>query len=171
MQIDSCFKIGFVQKTHGLKGELTLSLENDAPDDLGMLKSVFVEDGDRLVPYFIDSISLNGNKAFVKFEEIDSIGQAEKLVRKSLYLEKSQRPKKARGEFYDDEIIGFGIFDAEAGELGMVTEIIQAGANKLLSVDNKGKELLIPVNAPFIISINKSKKQIRVDLPEGYLDI
>jgi 16S rRNA processing protein RimM len=30
---------------------------------------------------------------------------------------------------------------------------------------------MIPVNGPFITSINKSKKKINVALPEGFLDI
>jgi 16S rRNA processing protein RimM len=36
---------------------------------------------------------------------------------------------------------------------------------------HEGKEVLIPVNSPFITSINKSKKKISVNLPEGFLDI
>ena len=34
MEIDSCFKIGFVLRTHGLKGEVTVSLEEDTPSNL-----------------------------------------------------------------------------------------------------------------------------------------
>jgi 16S rRNA processing protein RimM len=33
------------------------------------------------------------------------------------------------------------------------------------------KEVLIPVNGPFILSINKTKKIITVLLPEGFLEI
>jgi 16S rRNA processing protein RimM len=59
----------------------------------------------------------------------------------------------------------------EAGVLGLITQVTMAGPNKLLSVDYQGKEVLIPVNSPFIKSINKSKKKVNVDLPEGFLDI
>jgi 16S rRNA processing protein RimM len=48
---------------------------------------------------------------------------------------------------------------------------MQAGANRLLVLMQGEKEVLIPVNSPFILSINKSKKRISVDLPEGFLDI
>jgi 16S rRNA processing protein RimM len=49
--------------------------------------------------------------------------------------------------------------------------VAQAGPNKLLSIDHNGKEVLIPVNSPFITGINKSKKKISVTLPEGFLEI
>jgi 16S rRNA processing protein RimM len=41
----------------------------------------------------------------------------------------------------------------------------------LLTLNYNTKEVLIPVNGPFITSTNKTKKLIKVDLPEGFLDI
>jgi 16S rRNA processing protein RimM len=171
MEIDSCFKIGFVVKTHGLKGEVTISLDEDAPQDLSSIHSIFLEKDKRLVPYFIHSISNLGPKAFVKFEDVDSIEVAEKLIKQTVYLQKSARPKSGRGEFYNDEIIHFKVIDETAGSVGSIVEIMQAGPNRLLVVDHEGKEVLIPVNSPFITSINKSKKIVTVNLPEGFLDI
>lgn len=171
MDINTCYKIGFIQKTHGLKGEVTVIFENDGADDLVESSTVFVDVDNRLIPYFIDTLSVTGNKAFVRFEDVDSIEQAAKLVRGSLFLEKSKRAKKGRGEFYDDEIVGFAVTDEIAGDLGIVSGIVQAGPNKLLSIDRQGKEILIPVNAPFILGINKGKRTIRVNLPDGYLDL
>jgi len=38
-----------------------------------------------------------------------------------------------------------------------------------LSIFQDSKEILIPINAPFITSINKTKKLILVELPDGLL--
>ncbi|MEO5980242.1 MAG: ribosome maturation factor RimM [Chryseolinea sp.] len=171
MQVDACFKIGFIQKTHGLKGEVTAVLDTNAPGDLRDLKTLFLGDENRVVPYFITAISQNGTKALLKLEDIDSIDDARLLVKKSAYLEKSIRPKKGRGEFYDDEIVGFTVNDAGEGHLGEIIEIIQAGPNKLLTVSYGEKEILIPIAGPFIISVNKTKKIVSVNLPDGFLDI
>ena len=171
MEIDSCFKIGFVLRTHGLKGEVTISLDEDAPSDFSAINSVFLETANGLVPYFISSISFQGRKAFVKFEDIDSIDDATQLTRLRIFLQKSARPKSGKDEFYNDELTDFEVTDETVGPLGNVTDVMQAGANRLLVIDNNGKELLIPVNGPFIININKRKKVVTVDLPEGFLDI
>jgi 16S rRNA processing protein RimM len=171
MEIDSCFKIGFVLRTHGLKGEVTISLDEDAPADFSTIPAVFLETDNRLVPYFIHSFSLQGKKAFVKFEDVDSIEDSSKLVSRKMFLQKSARPKSGRTQFYNDEIIDFKVTDEAMGALGNITDIMQAGSNRLLVIDSNGKELLIPVNSPFIISINKRKKTVTVNLPEGFLDI
>lgn len=171
MDLSSSYKVGYVLKPHGLKGEVTISLEADAPD-FSEVESIFLEKDNRLVPYFIESISIRDTKAFVKFEEVDSMNDAQAISKRALYLPKSTRPKSGRGEFYDDEVVGFGVEDEAAGDLGKVTAVVDAGTNKLLVVVSaQGKEVLVPVNGPFITSINKSKKKIAVSLPEGFLDI
>ena len=171
MDLSSSYKVGYVLKPHGLKGEVTISLEADAPD-FSEVESIFLEKDNRLVPYFIESISIRDTKAFVKFEEVDSMDDAQAISKRALYLPKSTRPKSGRGEFYDDEVVGFDVEDESAGHLGKVTAVVDAGTNKLLVVVSAlGKEVLVPVNGPFITSINKSKKKIAVSLPEGFLDI
>lgn len=171
MTTDDCYKIGFIMRPHGLKGEVTVSLDTEAPEDLNEIQTIFVHLSDRLLPYFIERISLRGAKAFVKLEDVDTAEAAENISRSAIYLPKSTRPRSRRGAFYDDEVIGFEVSDTALGTLGKVTAVMQAGPNKLLSVDHEGKEVLIPVNGPFIDSVNKSRKTITVTLPEGFLDL
>jgi 16S rRNA processing protein RimM len=169
MDINACFKIGYISKTHGLKGGVTVVFSESG--EFESLESVFVEIKHSLVPYFIESFSDRGEKGFIKFEDINTFEQAEALKGCSIYLPKTVRPKLKRGDFYNDEVLGFEVEDVHNGFLGEVKEIIESGANRLLSVDRSGKEVLIPVNGPFIKSVNKSKKKIQVELPEGFLDI
>ena len=174
MEINSCFNIGYVVKTHGLKGEVTIAINGYSVEDLASIRKVhplFVEIDKRLVPYFIQSISASGTKAIVKFDDVDNVEDASKLAKRSLYLPKEVRPKTQRGEFYDDEIIHFNVSDEELGPLGRVVDVVQAGPNRLLMLEHDGREVLIPVNSPFIKRINKSKKMITVNLPDGFLDI
>ena len=50
MDLSSSYKVGYVLKPHGLKGEVTISLEADAPD-FSEVESIFLEKDNRLVPY------------------------------------------------------------------------------------------------------------------------
>jgi 16S rRNA processing protein RimM len=158
-------------KPHGLKGELTIALDADAPEDFAGIETVFVDIRERLLPFFIQAISLRGNKAFLKLEDVNTPEEAQRISKRAIYLPKASRPKSARGEFYDDEVIGFEVSDTSLGILGKITEIVQAGPNKLLSVDYMGREILVPVNSPFIDRINKSRRKITVTLPDGFLEI
>ena len=171
MNINDYYKVGYVVKPHGLKGEVTFSLELDAPVDWENLKTIFIEKKSQLVPYFIQTISVRNDKAFVKLEDVDTPEYATLLKGGSLYLPKKDRPKPAKGEFYSEDVIGFEVADADLGALGTVQDVEHAGPNRFLIVQYNQKEVMIPVNGPFITGINKSKKKISVSLPDGFLDI
>jgi 16S rRNA processing protein RimM len=170
MEKDKVFKIGYVAKSHGLKGEVTIMLAPDCPD-LTSIKSIFAEVGSQFIPFFIESVSMRGTKAFVKFEEVNTPEKAGSLKGSSLFLPRAERPKLERGEFYGDEVIGFEVTDIHSGILGSVTDVLENGPMRYLSLLHNGKEIMIPVNGPFIRSINKTKKKIQVDLPDGFLEI
>ena len=171
MNIATCYKIGFIMKPHGLKGQVTVSLDPDAPGNFDSIDTIFVEVKEKLLPFFIEGISLKGSKAYLKLEEVNTPEEAQRISKSAIYLPKSMRPKSGRGAFYDDEVIGFEVLDSSLGLLGSITEVIQAGPNRLLSVNYQGKEVLIPLNSPFIDGVNKSRKKISVTLPEGFLEI
>lgn len=171
MEISLCYKIGYILKPHGLKGDVTISVDADAPDNLSAIKSIFIEKNNRLIPYFITSISVRGAKAFLTLDDVDTLEEAELISKHAIYLPKSERPKAARGEFYDDEVTDFEVVDENGVSLGNIKDVMKAGVNRLLVMDHFGKEVLIPINSPFIISVNKIKKKITVNLPEGFLDI
>ncbi len=169
MSFEDCFKIGYVSKTHGLKGEVTAVFEVDIEWD--GLSSLFLDSKGTLVPYFIENILGKPDKPFIKLEGIQSIEQAAQLKGSSIYILKATRAKLKRGQFYDDEVVGFKVEDKNLGLLGQVKEIQSQGANRLISIIQGSKEILVPVNAPFIKSLNKATKIIQVELPEGFLDI
>ena len=169
MNKQDCYSIGYISKTHGLKGEVTAVITE--PLELDSVESVFIELKGSLVPYFIQSFSDRGDKAFIKFEDVNTAELAASLKGSALYLSKTVRPTLKRGEFYNDEVVGFAVEDETEGNLGLLKQVIQSGPSRLLEIDYHGKDVLIPVNGPFIKSVNKSKKLIKVSLPEGFLSI
>jgi 16S rRNA processing protein RimM len=171
MTREDCFKAGFIMRPHGLKGEVTISLDPDSPAEWNDLDVVFVELNNTLVPYYIQTVSVRGDKAFLKLEDVDTPEQAGLLKNHSFYLPRTSRPKPVAGDFYDDEVIGFEIHDLNALLIGKVKTIERAGINRFLIVDYQDKEVMIPAQKPLVKSINRSKKTITVDLPDGFLEI
>lgn len=171
MRREDCFKAGFIMRPHGLKGEVTVSLDPDSPSDWEALKTVFIDQRNTLVPYFIEYVSVKNDKAFVKFEDVSTPEIAAGLKNLSIYLEKKSRPKLQAGDFYDDEIIGFKVEDDAEGLLGVVKDIERAGMNRFIILDYADKEVMIPAQPPLVKSVNRTKKVISVNLPEGFLDI
>ena len=91
MNKTTCYKVGYIAKVHGLKGEITVVITEAV--DPSLLKSIFIDVNSNLVPYFIEEISDRGDKAFVKLEDINTAGQAETLKVCSIYLPKRTRDR------------------------------------------------------------------------------
>lgn len=171
MNLDDCYKIGQVIKAHGIKGEVVAELDVEYPEEFIDLESVFVEINKKLVPFFIDDMSIHEKRAIIKFEDIESAEDAKFLLKRSLYIPSEDLPD------LEDEgnsvigILGFTVIDQTHGEIGKVTEYIERPGQDLLVVDYKGKEVYVPVDEAIILKVEKKKKVVLVDLPDGLLDL
>jgi len=171
MIIDDCFKLGHIVKKHGLKGELSILLDVDYPEDYTELESVFVEVNKQLVPFFIEYLQLNGDRGIVKFEDVDDLPVAEQLLKSALYLPAENLPALEEGQFYYHEVVGYTVVDKSLGELGPISEIFEFPTQDLLGVTYQSKEVLIPINDDIILRINHDNQTMEVNLPNGLVDV
>ncbi|WP_421763294.1 ribosome maturation factor RimM [Ekhidna sp.] len=170
MKQDDCYQLGEVIKTHGLNGEVSISLEVDFPNEYQNLESVFLEQQGKLVPFFIDTLQINRDKALIKFEDIDSLDDAKAIVKSKLYLPLNSLPELEPGQYYFHDLIGCMVFEGDA-ELGHIKEVIDLNGNQLLVVEAKEKEILIPLKDEILTHVDIPSKKVNVDLPDGLLDI
>ncbi|MBB6004818.1 ribosome maturation factor RimM [Arcicella rosea] len=171
MTKEDCFELGKITKTHGLKGEVILWLDVDFPEDYEDLESLFLEVKGELVPYFIESYRLSGNRAIVHFEDIDTFEKAEGMINLQAFLPLDELPELENDQFYYHEIIGYQIVDKNLGNLGTVQTVHSMQAQDLLVMDYKGKEVLIPVIDEIVLQAEKEQKILHVNLPEGLLEV
>ena len=170
MDKKDCFNLGKITKPFGLKGEVVFFLDVDEPENYAALDSVFVEVKNQLVPYFIQNIRINGNKATVLFEDL-SRDEALALVGCYLYLPLDLLPKLTGKKFYFHEIIGFTVIDSEKGDIGTVASVIEYPAQPLFQIINNGNEILLPVIDQIIDSVDREKRTITVTAPNGLIDL
>lgn len=167
MNIDACYRAGYVVKKHGFRGELRVHFEHIPPKKL---ESIFLLIDGMLVPFFIQDLSLGDPYSVMKLDDVDTEQDAEQLTQKEIYLPNSIKPKK-KGRVADvDTLIGFEVFEGEQ-PLGKVANVQDHDLNPLLIIDRGGKELLIPINDHFIIDLNHTARTMQVQLPEGFLDM
>jgi 16S rRNA processing protein RimM len=172
MNKDNCYQLGHIAKVHGLHGEVGIVLDVDYPEDYEDLKHVFLEQKSRLVPFFLEHFEVShSNKVLAKFEDYDSIEDAEKLVGSALFLPISQLETLKEDQYYYHELIGFGVIDESLGEIGEVKVIYDLETQDLLGVDHKGKEVLIPIQDQIIQKVDKAAKKVYCHLPSGLLEI
>ena len=120
---------------------------------------------------FISKIKITGEKAILNLEDSNSIESAQLLKGSALYLPLTALPELSDHQFYFHEIIGYVVQDENLGEIGQVITVYDAGPQDLLAIDHKNKEVLLPINDKTVIKVDKNKKKIFVNLPDGLLDI
>jgi len=170
MRVDDCYQLGYVTKTHGLKGEIQIFLDVDVPEEYKNLESMFVLRSNSLVPFFLEHIHINGNKALVKIDEIDHVDDAKDLVSAEIYLPLSFLPELKDDQFYYHEIIGFKLYDGEK-LIGEIKNVYTLSPQNLIEADHHGTEVLVPMNDQVITKVDKQQKKVFSNLPDGLLDV
>src|SRR5437899_4254395 len=122
MKAEDLFQIGYITKTKGLKGEVQVYFDVDDPENYLTADSVFLEIGGKYIPYFIEELRFQKNVAYILFDELTTIEEAQKIVGKKLSILKKHVPKKSEKDFTLKDLKGFTAYDEEIGELGEVTE-------------------------------------------------
>jgi 16S rRNA processing protein RimM len=172
MQKENCFYLGKIVKKYSFKGELLVKLDTDEPELFTKMESVFVEQHKNLIPFFIERSSLHKSLLLrIKFEDISSEVEADKLLGTHLYLPLEFLPKLTGNRFYYHEVIGFTVIDASFGEVGIISGVNDSTAQALFEIDRNGKEILIPINDKFISQVDREMKQIHLDVPDGLIEL
>ncbi|TDP58724.1 ribosome maturation factor RimM [Flavobacterium dankookense] len=172
MRKEDCFYLGKIAKKFSFKGEVLVYLDTDEPELYEDMESVFVEFNNNLVPFFIENSSLHKNDFLrVRFEDVDSEEEADKIIGLEVYLPLSMLPKLSGNKFYFHEVIGFEIEDKRLGVFGKIVSINDSSAQPLFEVVNGSVEILVPMIDKFLVKIDRENKKVIMDLPEGLVEM
>lgn len=162
------FKVGYISRTHGLKGGVVLNYAQEPIDEPAEL---FLEHPDGSYEALaVESWSARPDLAFVSFAGIISFEQAQALRGKVVYLP-LRKGEQTDGAFHGEALIGYRIEDSSGSIIGHVSRYSAEGGRQLLLVSTGRREIIIPSDGPFLTRIDHRKKIIVVDLPDGFLDI
>ena len=171
MTKDDCFYLGRVAKTHGIKGEITIKLDVDDPSAYLDLNYFFLEINKVLTPFFVEKLIHSGDKFFVSIQDVKTVEAASALTGKEVYLPLEMLPKLSGKQFYYHEIKGFTLIDAEKGELGPISEVIEYPTQAIIQVLKDKKEILIPILDQVIQKVDRKGKKLYVKAPEGLIEM
>lgn len=171
MNKNDFFYLGRISRSISSGKKFIAILDTDKPDDYDNLEVVFLNINNTYVPFFIETIDLTENKAVIKFEGDSTEGIEEIIIGSEMYLPAEALPKLKGNKFYFHEIKGFEMIDKKHGNLGVIEEVLDFQKQALFRVLKGEKEILVPVADDIIIKVDRKKKQILVQTPEGLIDI
>lgn len=165
---EDVYHIGRLGKPHGVKGEISMQVDDDVFDRVDADFLIVRVEG-ILVPFYIEEYRFRSDSvALVKFEDIDTVESARELTNSDVFF-----PRSMAGES-DDEytwtyFAGFSIVDAEAGKtIGKIESVDDSTTNVLFCLDDG---TLVPAAEELIESIDHEGKTVAMRLPEGLLGL
>ena len=155
---DDVYKIGRLGKPHGIHGELSLQFSDDVFDRTDADYLILDVDG-ILVPFYIDEYRFRSNEtALITFCDVYS----------PRHLSDSNEQNISWAE-----LIGYALTDEITDrKIGIIRSVDDSTINILFEAeDEQGKNHLIPASTDLITGIDSQRKEIRINLPEGILDL
>ena len=168
---DEVIKIGKLQKSYGIKGEISLVF--DKPAYAGIDTEFYFLDIDRIfVPFLVEEITfITDTAARIKFEDINDETAAARFANLHVFLLRKQMPENLGEENPEwDFFIGYRVYDQYNRDLGNIKSVDTATVNALFIVKQANEEYLIPATDDFITWVNDEQKIICMNLPEGLID-
>lgn len=164
----SVYKIGFLTRTHGVRGEVSFTFTDDVWDRVDADYLILCIDG-ILVPFFLEEYRFRSNSvALLKFLDYDSNEAAQELCGVDVYFPYDLTPQPDENDEYTWRYFtGFRVVDTKVGDLGMIDQVDDSTANILFQLGN----LLIPAAEPFIREVDYQKRVITMELPEGLIEL
>ena len=167
---DNYISVGILRKPHGLSGAFSFILTRELKSLKKYPPHFFLEVKGAYIPYFVSSIDLKDIfSGYINFEDVTKLEDAKALVNSELYLDEKTAStffKKAADEY--GFLIGYTAYDKET-ELGTVQDILSHPAQILAEITVNGSEVLIPIVDDLVLEIDKRKKRIVFDVPEGLI--
>ncbi|HEY1799323.1 MAG TPA: ribosome maturation factor RimM [Terriglobales bacterium] len=161
-----------VVKTQGRRGEVAVEVHTDVPERFapGLKLLALPEQGARR-ELLVEEFWPHKDWLILKFAGIDSISEAETLLRCELQVPHGERGKLKEGWTFTSDLMGCVVLDGDR-EIGQVKDVrFGAGEAPLLVVTAQSKEYEIPYAEAYLQSVDLENKRIVMVLPEGLLEV
>ena len=171
MDKDSMLRVGVITTTHGVHGEVKVFPTTDDARRFKKLKKVYLDLGRELLPVTVEGVKFFKQMVIVKFKEINDMDMAAAYRNKDILIDREDAMPLAENEFYICDLIGLKVITDEGEELGVLSEVLQTGANDVFEVTLPNKEtVLIPYIEDCVKEISLEEGKVVVHILPGLLD-
>lgn len=154
--------IGKIVSTHGIKGEVKILSDFQFKDKVFVIgNSLIIDD----VNYIIKSYRVHKGYDMVTLNDYNNINDVLFLLKKKVYFDK-EHLNLSEFEVLDSDLLSYKVL-TEDERCGIIKEIFFGGVNNKIIRVSFEKDVLIPMNSPMIVKIDKEKKEVVVRLIDG----
>ncbi|QDG88672.1 ribosome maturation factor RimM [Pseudarthrobacter sp. NIBRBAC000502770] len=164
-------QVARIGKPHGIRGEVTVQVLTDAPEDRFVPGTEFVVEPSASGPLTVSSARWNKDILLLGFEEVADRNQAETLRGAKLFIETEELDEDDDEGWYEHELVGLEA-RVESRVVGKVTALNTMPVQDLLVVTTPGgDEILIPFVEQIVPEVNIEEGFILLTPPDGLFGI
>lgn len=163
------YKIGVIGKAHGVKGELSIQIDDDIFDRVDAEYLVLKLDG-IFVPFFMEEYRFKSDSVvLVKFEGVDTQERARELTGVEVYFPRELAEQDENAELSYSALVGYTLIDDNSRKaVGTIAYVDEQTINIMFELED-GR--LIPASEELIVDVDQKARTITLDIPEGILDL
>ena len=164
--------IGRIARPHGVTGELKVRPFTESADTFMSFKEILVRcSGGNEKRYRLVGRRVHKEFVLLKLKDVNTRDQAEALVGCEVTVHRDRLPKAEENEFYWTDLIGLAVQDLSGRDLGRVENLLRPGPDDLLVIKSAKGEWMIPFRAEIVSDVDLDARLIRIDPPEGLMDL
>ena len=165
------FQIGVITQTHGIKGEVKVFPTTDDVKRFKRLEKVTIDSGKKRFETEIESVKFFKQFVILKFKGFDTIEDIQPYKQAKLLVDREHAVRLRKDEYFVADLIGTKVVSDEGTELGVMTDVIETGANDVYVVKNiEGEEILFPAIKDCVKEVDLENGVITLHVMDGLLD-
>ena len=164
--------VGRMARPHGIRGQVIVNPETDFVKDRFGIGARFwtrTASGDEQVT--VASARIQQGRPVVLFEGFDSIEAVERFAGCELRVPEDTLHPLEPGTYYHHRLIGCTVVTVGGVAVGAVTGVQGGSGVSLLVVAGRRGEVLVPLASHICVDIDVDARRIRIDPPEGLLEL
>ncbi|SRR5216683_6810114 len=166
--------VGRIGRPHGLRGDVTVEVRTDDPEQRFAAGSVLATEPAAAGPLTISAARWHSGRLLVRFAGYQDRENAENLRGVLLVVDSAQLPaSRDPEEFHDHELIGLDVLTTAGDQVGVVRDVLHHGQDLLVIEgrnERSGAEILVPFVAPLVPEVDVAAGRLVIDPRPGLLD-
>ena len=160
-----------IGKAHGLRGEVTVEVRTDAPQERFVVGATFATDPATAGPLRLRSVRDHNGITLLGFEEAPDRTAAEGL-RGTLLIADVEEDEDDENAWYEKDLVGLRVLTVAGEEVGEVAGVDSRPAQDLLVVRlTSGREALVPFVEALVPEVDVEAGRVVIDPPAGLLEL
>ncbi len=152
-------------RPHGVRGELLLESLTDFPEHLAEQKTVYL--GDPPQPHPLAGVRQRRGELILRLADCSDREAAEAFRDQLVQVEAQAAAPLPPGLYDPHQLIGLAVYTEEGEHLGELVEILETGANDVYVVQGAQGEVLLPVIADVVRTVDLDVHRLTVHLLDG----